>query len=259
MSVALRNRRLVLVAAGFAVLGAAFLVSMTGTADLTQAAMHTIDTMRRFGPVGWIGFVLFQALVAMVGFLPASLLGLAAGAVYGVTLGFGLAAVGVLLGAIGTFGLARSMLRGAIVRLVAGRAGFRRIDAALAADGFRLVLLMRISPIMPFSLTSFALGLSGVGRRAYLLGTLASLPALLLYVVLGSFGARSLVAVHLGSHDLTLALLGLGILATGFLTARIGHLVARALRVDPNNEGEPAVGSHHCHTQGNAGRARQVP
>lgn len=230
---ALRDRRLVLAAAGFAVLGAAFLVSLSGTADLAQMAMRTIDAMRRFGPLGWVGFVLLQALVAMVGFLPASLLGLAAGAIYGVGLGFGLAAVGVMLGAIGTFGLARSMLRGAIVRLVARRAGFRRIDAALAADGFRLVLLMRISPIMPFSLTSFALGLSGVEPLAYLSGTLTSLPALLLYVVLGSLGARSLAAIHHGSHDLTLALLGLGILATGLLTVRIGHLVARALRVDP--------------------------
>lgn len=222
-----------LAAAGFAVLGAAFLVSLTGTADLASAAMHTIDTMRRFGPLGWIGFVLLQALVAMVGFLPASLLGLAAGAIYGITLGFGLAAVGVVLGAIGSFGMARSMLRGAIMRLISGRAGFRRVDAALAADGFRLVLLMRISPIMPFSLTSFALGLSGIAPRTYLSGTLAALPALLVYVVLGSLGARSFAAIPNGSHDLTLALLGLGILATGLLTVRIGHLVARALCVDP--------------------------
>ncbi|GBR74255.1 TVP38/TMEM64 family protein [Acidiphilium acidophilum] len=231
----LRDRRLVLIAAGFAVLGVAFLGSLIGTADVARTAIHTIDTMRRFGPLGWIGFVLLQAMVAMVGFLPASLLGLAAGAIYGVALGFSLATAGVMLGALGTFGLARSMLRGAIVRLIARRAGFRRIDSALAADGFRLVLLMRISPIMPFSLTSFALGLSGVELRAYLSGTVASLPALLLYVVLGSLGAHSFAAIHHGSRDLTLALIGLGILATGLLTARIGHLIARALRVDPHS------------------------
>lgn len=229
----LRDRRLVLVAVGFGALAVAFLVSLTGATDLARTAMHTVDTMRRFGPLGWIGFVLLQALVAMIGFLPASLLGLAAGAIYGVALGFGLAGVGVMLGAIGTFGLVRSMLRGAIVRMVAGRAEFRRIDTALAADGFHLVLLMRLSPIMPFSLTSFALGLSGVEPWAYLSGTLASLPALLLYVVLGSLGARSIAAIHQGSHGLTLALLGVGVLTTGLLTARIGHLITRALRVDP--------------------------
>lgn len=237
-SITLRDSRLVLVLGGFAVLAVAFLVSLTGAAEFTAPAMHMIDTLRGFGLLGWIGFVLLQALVAMIGFLPASLLGLAAGAIYGVTLGFGLAAVGVMLGAIGTFGLARSFMRDAIVRLVAGRAGFRRIDDALTSDGWRLVLLMRISPIMPFSLTSFALGLSGMRSRAYLLGTLASLPALLLYVVLGSLGARSLAAAHHGAHDIALALLGIGILATGVMTARIGHLVARALHVDPHEMDE---------------------
>lgn len=232
LSAVLGDRRLVLVAAGFLILGVAFMLSLIGTADVSRAAMHTIDTMRRFGPLGWIGFVLLQALVAMVGFLPASLLGLAAGAVYGITRGFGLATVGLMLGAIGTFGLARSILRGTIVRLVTKHNGFRRIDSALAADGFRLVLLMRISPIMPFSLTSFALGLSGVKPRAYLFGTVASLPALLVYVAIGSLGARSLAVVDNQTHDISLALFGVGILATGLLTARIGHLVARALRVD---------------------------
>lgn len=105
-----------LVAAGFAVLGVAFLFSLVHSAELAQAAIHTISTMRKFGPLGWIGFLVLQTLVAMIGFLPASLLGLAAGAIYGVTLGFGLAAFGVMMGAVGTFWLARSILRDSMVR-----------------------------------------------------------------------------------------------------------------------------------------------
>lgn len=230
----LRDRRLLPVAIGFALLGAAFLFSLAGATGVADAVLRALDGLRRSGPLGWLGFVVLQALVALVGFLPASLLGLAAGAIYGVAGGFALSALGVMLGAIGTFALARSMLRGLILQLVSRRASFRRLDSALAGNGWQLVLLMRISPVMPFSLTSFALGLSGIAPRTYLLGTLASLPALLLYVVLGTLGARSLATLHRGSHDLTLALLGLGILATGLLTLRIGQLVARALRVDPH-------------------------
>lgn len=227
------DRRLLLVACGLVVLLAAFLASVLGVSALGGMALAAIDALRQAGPLGWAGFVALQAAVAMVGFLPASLLGLAAGAIYGVGAGFALSATGVMLGAVGTFALARSVLREAIVRLIAGREGFRRIDRALAADGWRLVLLMRVSPVMPFSLTSFALGLSGVAPAAYLAGTLASLPALFLYVVLGSLGVRSLAELHRGPHGPALALLGIGILATALLTVRLGQLVARALRVQP--------------------------
>ncbi|MHB1303900.1 MAG: TVP38/TMEM64 family protein [Acidiphilium sp.] len=227
MSRALRDPRLKLVVFGFAFLGLAFVVSLAGAAHAGEYALGLLARLRRLGLLGCTVFVLAQTAVAMAGFLPASLLGLAAGAVYGVPLGFALSAIGVLAGAAGTFGLARSALRGAILRLLARGTRFARIDRALAGDGWRLVLLMRVSPVMPFSLTSFALGLSGVSGRDYMLGTLASLPALLLYVVLGAIGVRGIAHA---SPGLAFTLLAIGILATGLLTVRIGRLVAGALR-----------------------------
>ena len=59
------------------------------------------------------------------------------------------------------------------------------MEQALARDGWKLVCLIRISPVMPFAVTSYALGLSSVRFRAYVLGTLASLPPLLAYVLAG--------------------------------------------------------------------------
>ncbi|MGC9270522.1 TVP38/TMEM64 family protein [Acidiphilium sp.] len=223
--------RLVLIAAGFMVLAAALALSLIGGADWAARVLGALDRLRQFGVAGWLVFVLVQALVALVGFLPASLLGLAAGAVYGVALGFGLAAIGILLGAGMAFWLARSALRPAIVRLVARRDGLRRFDAAVRRDGWRLVLLMRVSPVMPFSITSFALGLSGIGLRDYALGTLASLPALVLYVSLGALGVQGIAALRGGPGWLHVALIGAGVVATLALTARIGQLVARAVKV----------------------------
>lgn len=229
------NRRLLLGIATLAILGAAFIASLFGAEAIGSLALHTLDHLHHLGPLGWLGFVILQMLVAMVGFVPASLLGLAAGAIYGVPLGFVLSAIGVLLGAIGAFGLARSTLRRPILRLLARHARFSRFDTMIAGDGWRLVLLMRISPVMPFSITSFTLGLSGITVRAYCLGTLASLPALLLYVVLGALGAHSIATLHHGSPGITLALLVVGIAATGLLTLRIGRLIARGLRVRPEH------------------------
>lgn len=224
------NRWLIVALAAFGLLGAAFIASLAGAADWAGAVLGALDRLRDLGPLGWIAFVGLQALVALIGFLPASLLGLAAGAVYGIGLGFGLAAVGVLLGAAVAFALARSAFRPVILRLLEGRAALERLDTALTRDGWRLVLLMRVSPVMPFSLTSFALGLSGIDFRSYALGTLASLPALLLYVGLGTLGANGIASAHRGASPLHLILLGLGIAATLLLALRIGQLLARALR-----------------------------
>ena len=219
-----------LVIAGFLLLGLCFAISLAGAARSAGAILKVLDTLRAFGLAGAGAFVVLQALVASVGVLPASLLGLAAGAVYGVAAGFGLASAGVLLGAAASFAITRSALRPLVEGHVAGRNRLGRLDAALGRDGWRLVLLLRASPVMPFSLTSYALGLSAVRSADYFLGTLAALPALLLYVAVGALGSTGMSALKRGAGPLHLAVLGLGIVATALLTVRVGGLVARAIR-----------------------------
>jgi uncharacterized membrane protein YdjX (TVP38/TMEM64 family) len=150
-----------------------------GFADALSWADGLTRAVRETGPAGWVVFTLAQMVVAMAGIVPASLLGIAAGAVYGLFQGFLIASVGTLLGGWFAFKLARSLLRDWVEQRMA-RSGGRRfadLDAAVARDGWRFVCLLRISPIMPFAMTSYALGLSRIAGRDYLLGTLASLPA----------------------------------------------------------------------------------
>ena len=217
---------------GFVLLAACFALSLAGSASMSGAILQGLDRLRGFGAAGALVFIALQAAVASGGVLPASLLGLAAGAIYGIGPGFGLAATGILLGAAASFGITRSALRPLVERRLAASRRLGRLDAALGRDGWRLVLLLRLSPIMPFSLTSYALGLSSVRPAAYLLGTLAALPALLLYVAMGTLGDAGLAALRRGESTLHLALLASGILATMLLTWRLGRLVSRALRHD---------------------------
>lgn len=89
---------------------------------------------------------------------------------------------------------------------------------------------LRVSPVMPFAITSYALGLTEISERDYLLGTLASLPALAGYVSFGAlarYGLRTANgSTQLGSFSLTL--LAVGVIATGVLIFRSGTLLLRA-------------------------------
>ena len=104
------------------------------------------------------------------------------------------------------------------------------LNGMVTQDGWRLVALLRISPVMPFSITSYALGLTNIRPRDYVLGTLASLPLLLGYVVIGALGGMSLSARSAAGRDIHLLLLALGVAATLALTLHLSRLMARALR-----------------------------
>ncbi len=185
--------------------------------------------IRDAGPLGWLGFTAVQIVVAMAGIVPASLLGMMAGMTYGVGLGFALSTVGTLVGGWLAFMLARSLLRDWVAARLPGASRQAQLDAAIARDGWRMVCLLRISPIMPFAVTSYALGLTGISLRAYLLGTLAALPALLGYVIVGALTGMGVAAGSSREASVVrLILLGIGIAATLLLTLRLGRLLQTA-------------------------------
>lgn len=196
---------------------------------MTQWIAITLQHLRSWGVAGWAAVALLQVAVAVSGILPASLIGIAARAVDGAGLGFGLAAIGTMLGALLAFLASRSLLRPLIERLLRRRATLLRMDGLIAADGWKFVCLLRISPVMPFAATSYALGLSAIGLRDYMIGTLASLPALLLYVLIGCFAQAGLGAWVHGAAPAEWALLGVGIAATLLIAVRIGTMLRRAL------------------------------
>ncbi|MBB6251634.1 TVP38/TMEM64 family protein [Nitrospirillum iridis] len=184
--------------------------------------------VRAAGATGWLTMVLLQVLVAASGVLPAALIGLAAGAAYGVALGFPLAALSLMIGALLTFALGRSLFRPWVARLLPGRPRLAALDGLVAGDGWRLVCLLRLSPVMPFAVTSYALGLSSVTLPAYVIGTLASLPALLGYVVAGQVAGAAVQGWGDGGTPWRLAVLVLGAIATLGVTLRLGQLARRA-------------------------------
>ena len=138
-----------------------------------DAATRLVTAHNQFG---WITCAALQVIVAMSGILPASVGALGAGTMFGTGCGFLLCGPTTMAGAWLAFLLSRSLFRPCIIRALAHHPRMGALDEAIGRDGWRLVFLLRISPIMPFAATSYALGLTSIGPRPYIKGTLASLP-----------------------------------------------------------------------------------
>jgi uncharacterized membrane protein YdjX (TVP38/TMEM64 family) len=188
-----------------ACVGVAILIGgMIGARMLPASAVAHVESeigrIRDLGAEGILVLTFVQVAIAMSGFVPGSLIGILAGTVYGVTKGFPLAAFSTMTGGLLAFLFARSVFRPLAGGLLADRA--RRLqdfDQALAREGWRIVCLLRMCPVMPFAATSYALGASSVSLRDYLIGTSASLPTLLGYVIIGALANAGLTVASRGA------------------------------------------------------------
>ena len=157
-----------------------------GRVDLASALPAMVSYVRGAGAVG---IVLFAAayVVSAVALLPGAVLTLAAGFVYGPVLGLAIVSPVSVIAATCAFLLGRTVARDWIGRRVADQPRFAAVDEAVGRQGFKIVALLRLSPLFPFNLLNYALGLTRVRLRDYVLASwLGMLPGTALYVYLGS-------------------------------------------------------------------------
>jgi uncharacterized membrane protein YdjX (TVP38/TMEM64 family) len=135
---------------------------------------------------GWApaAFVLAYVL-ATVAFVPGSLLTLAAGALFGLWKGTALAFTAATLGAAASFLVSRYVARGLVQRRLTGDQRAVAVDRAIGDHGRKVVFLLRLSPVFPFNLLNYALGLTSVRFTDYLVASLGMLPGTLVYVYCG--------------------------------------------------------------------------
>jgi len=150
--------------------------------ELLRNALQWVDGL---GVAGGIAFIAIY-IVATVAFLPGSILTLGAGVVFGVLQGAVYVFVGATLGAIAAFLVGRYLARGWISKKIDGNQKFAAIDKAVAQEGFKIVLLTRLSPIFPFNLLNYAFGITGVSLKDYALGSIGMIPGTIMYVYIGS-------------------------------------------------------------------------
>jgi len=169
-------------------------------------------------------------VIAAVCMVPGSLLMLAGGIVFGVAQGLPLAWLGSTLGAICAFLTGRFLARSWVESKLRAMPRLRALDSAIGHRGWLIVLLARLSIVIPYNLLNYALGLTQVGFGAYVFSTAAGmLPACVVYLYLGSVTSSLAISGH-GASSLPQPLLLGGLAATAALLAVVSRITGRALR-----------------------------
>ena len=199
--------------------------------ELGGPVLQFADWVQGLGVWGPAAFVTGYTL-ATVALLPAWPLTLAGGAIFGLGRGVAYVFAGATLGASLAFLVSRHLARSAVERRLAGDPRFAAVDRAVGREGRKIVFLLRLSPLFPFNLLNYALGLTRVHFVDYLVASVGMLPGTLLYVYSGTLaGDVATIAAgapdELGARQWAIRIVGLA--ATLAVTAVVTRTARRAL------------------------------
>ena len=159
--------------------------------SLAPRLLSTVAHIQSVGPAAPIAFILIYAL-AVVALIPASLLTIAGGAVFGLLPGVAYALIGATLGSTAAFLLGRHVARRLVAARLAAMPRFVAIERAVSARGRRIVLLLRLSPVVPFNFLNYALGLTTISVWDFVFASLGTVPGAFVYAYAGKVTGEAL-------------------------------------------------------------------
>ena len=186
--------------------------------------------------VGWIrsqgalGVTAFAAvyIVLVVALAPVVIMSVAAGLIYGIW-GVPLVVISATVGAILAFLVSRYVAREFVRTRIEQKPLYLALDHAIAQEGWKVVALFRLNPLIPFNLQNYFFGATSIRLFPYALATsLGIIPGVAAYVYLGVLGGIAAGDETFGGFKLTLALLGL--VMTVVVAVLLGRTAKRKLR-----------------------------
>lgn len=169
-------------------------------------------------------------LIGTVLFVPTVVLSLGAGILFGVPMGFFLVSVSSVISEAGFFWAGRYLSRKWVLKKVATSKKTQALYDAVAEGGWKMVILVRLSAILPFSFVNYALGLSKIRFSHYLAASwIGMIPGILLNVYLGSFVGRIMLEGHRQKNPAEWILFAIGLVATLIMTIYASAVVKKVL------------------------------
>lgn len=217
-------------------IGIIIVILLIGTAlalarPVREAAPAIFEWLEARGDAGRLLFVLFYFPAAFLA-LPVAWITVGGGALFGPWIAFVLATGGANAAANVAFFAGRRLGRARFQHWILQYPKLAAVERAVARDGFRLILLARLSPISPYGILNYTLSVMPVAQTRFALATLiGKTPGTLFYCFLGA-GARGAAEAAAGNVEKPQSyywLLAAGIASTGALIALITKVARKAL------------------------------
>jgi len=200
--------------------------------SLAPRLLGIVAHIQSLGPAAPIAFILIYAF-AVVALIPASLLTIAGGAVFGLVRGVIFSLIGATLGSTVAFLLGRYVARRLVARRLAAMPRFQAIEKAVSARGRRIVFLLRLSPVIPFNFLNYALGLTTISAWDFVAASLGTIPGAFVYTYAGMVTGEALALAgkaQVPKNASYYAVLVAGLVATVAATMVVTRTARRALQ-----------------------------
>lgn len=189
-----------------------------------------INWVQHLGTLGVVLFIVAYALATVL-FLPGWIFTVGAGLIYGIVGGTLVALTGAIIGATLAFIVARYLVRKTIEDYTKKNPRFKAIDEAIGKNGWKIIGLLRLSPLIPFNLSNYFYGITSVSFRAYVaVSAVGMIPGTLLYAYLGAIGKAGFSGEKTQHGIAQYILLGVGLVATIAVTILVSRIARNALK-----------------------------
>ncbi len=241
------------------VIGVLLMMSVLPVSDVINSLESWIAGLGLWGPAA---FVLMYVLATVV-MVPGAALTMAAGAIFGLVKGTVVVSLGSTFGAALAFVIGRTLARDRIAGLVRQHPKFNAIDKAVGQGGWKIVAMLRLSPVVPFNIQNYLYGLTAIRFwPAILASWVAMLPGTFLFVYLGYLGRVGAVAAAGGDapgNTGQVILMGVGLTATVAVTVYITRLATRAVsqHTQQGEQADTCKEKQAMHSESQHGRLRR--
>ncbi len=209
----------------------AIVIAVARYFNLQEVLRSLLVWIAGLGPLGVVAFIGLYILATVL-FLPGLILTLGAGFVFGVVRGSIYVSIASTLGATLAFLIGRYLARGWVAKKIESNQRFTAIDEAVAKEGWKIVGLLRLSPVFPFNLLNYSLGVTRVSLKHFFLASwIGMMPGTVMYVYIGSL-AGDLATLGMEGQSRTpaeWALYVIGLIATVAVTVYVTKIARKAL------------------------------
>ena len=214
------------------VIAAIVLVLWWGGRWISPRVLPVVAAIHALGALGPVLFVLLY-LVAVPALVPSAWLTIAGGAVFGFSRSVAYALIGSTLGSTAAFLLGRYVVRRLVERQITSTPIVAAVARAVSAQGRRIIFLLRLSPVAPFNFLNYALGLTTISVRDFVIASaVGMIPSTFLYAYTGDVAGEALALAgqaRVPRGASYYAMLTGGLAATIAATALVTRAARRAL------------------------------